>query len=398
MRPVFRLALMLLLLQSGFQGFTASLPVALTRAGVSDPAIGLVVGAAALMQLPAAFLVGALLDRLGGLRILYASGAAYIAGSAVLILPGVDPAGSMVPFIVARLLQGLGLAGTLPAALSLVPRLVPPNRRSVGLAFINSAQNLTMVALPPISLIVLGIYTLSGVAVGAIGLTLLGMVVGLGLWQMVPARDVLSVTASPTSHGTASRKLGLAFRKTWVGPLLIVLLYMIHWGVISAYLPPRAERAGANVGLFFAVDALAVLLTRIPVGWLTDRMARHWLVIGGLAATTGAIIIVLLSATMYALVVAGFLTGLGAGCALTPNLVELSERSGDADRGSAFAMFSAVLAGGLLLGSIASAPIVGLWGFSGAAILALVGLVASAILVLRGRATAARHRRAPLGA
>ena len=41
---VLRLAFTLFAVQAGFHGFTASLPVALTRAGVPDPEIGLIVG------------------------------------------------------------------------------------------------------------------------------------------------------------------------------------------------------------------------------------------------------------------------------------------------------------------------------------------------------------------
>ena len=63
---VLRLALALFALQAGFHGFTASLPVALSRAGVPDPQIGLIVGVAALVQVPAAFLAGVIVDRLGG--------------------------------------------------------------------------------------------------------------------------------------------------------------------------------------------------------------------------------------------------------------------------------------------------------------------------------------------
>ena len=53
-----RLALRCLAVQAGFHGFTAALPVALARAGVPDPQIGVIVGTAALVQIPAAFLAG----------------------------------------------------------------------------------------------------------------------------------------------------------------------------------------------------------------------------------------------------------------------------------------------------------------------------------------------------
>ena len=68
---------------------------------------------------------------------------------------------------------------------------------------------------------------------------------------------------------------------------------------------------------------------------------------------------------------------------MTPMLVELSRRSGDADRGSAFSLFSASLAAALSIGSVGAAPIVGSAGFETALVVSLVGLgLAAVVLVL----------------
>src|SRR6478672_7760495 len=99
MAGVLRLALALFVTQAGFHGFTASLPVALARAGVSDPQIGLIVGVAALVQVPAALVAGVIVDRVGGLRVFTMGGIAYLIGSAILALPGVEPGGPAAPFV-----------------------------------------------------------------------------------------------------------------------------------------------------------------------------------------------------------------------------------------------------------------------------------------------------------
>ena len=97
-----RLAFAVFAVQAGFHAFTASLPVALARAGVPDPQIGLVVGTAALVQIPAAFVTGVVVDRVGGLRAFSAGGLAYLVGCAILLLPGVEPGGPVGPFLAAR--------------------------------------------------------------------------------------------------------------------------------------------------------------------------------------------------------------------------------------------------------------------------------------------------------
>jgi MFS family permease len=206
---VLRLALALFAVQAGFHGFTAALPVALARAGVPDPQIGLIVGTAALVQIPAAFVAGVAVDRVGGVRALTWGGIAYLAGSSILLLPGVEPGGPAGPFLVARVFQGIGIAATLPAALSLVPRLVPPARRGFGLALVGSAHNLTLVIIPPVSLVILAATSLHGVA-----LTVMAIVLGgLAILHAAPLPFLPDAVSGLGSDGPASRarrRLGFA--------------------------------------------------------------------------------------------------------------------------------------------------------------------------------------------
>jgi MFS family permease len=404
-----RLAVALFALQSGFHGFTASLPVALARAGVRDEEIGVIVGLAALVQVPAAFAGGALVDRFGGLRLLAVGAVAYLIGAGVLLLPGVEPAGDRLPFVVARVSQGIGLALTLPSALSLVPRLVGPDRRGFGLAFMGSAHNLTLVAMPPLSLAVLG----EGSSLDSVALLVVGMVV-VGILVLVlrpvrlrPAVETGHSEGSASTAGSgagaagsgpalASRWFGFAFRREWMPPLVITLLYVAHWGVVTAYLPQRAELADANVGLFFVADGIAVLALRIPSGWLADRIQPRLLVLTGLVATGVAIGLLVLPPATPVLVLAGALTGGGAGLVLTPLLVEISRRSTDADRGSAFALISAALAAALVVGSIGTAPIIASAGFEATILVTIAGLAAATVVALADpglAATAASRER-----
>ena len=129
---ILRLSIAVFLVQMGFQAYTASLPLALARAGVADAAIGLVMGAAAAVQIPAALVGGRLVDTFGAPRLFTAGGILYLLASGVLLLPGVDVEGSLVPFVLARMLQGAGIAMVLPSALSFVPRMVAAVRVAQG--------------------------------------------------------------------------------------------------------------------------------------------------------------------------------------------------------------------------------------------------------------------------
>jgi len=232
------MSLALFLVQAGFHGYTASMPLALARAGRRDPEIGFIVGVAAVIQIAAALAAGVLIDRWSGLRLFALGGVAYLAASILLLLPGVEPAGSTAPFIVARLLQGIGIGMALPAGLSVVPRLVPHFRHGVALAIAGAGHNLALVLLPPLSIVVLDRYGLDGVAVLVAGLV-------LGALVITVARPVRQLPAA-VETGLARRRLGFAYRPAWAAPLAIMVLFVAHWGVVTAYLPQRAEAAGAS--------------------------------------------------------------------------------------------------------------------------------------------------------
>jgi len=382
---VIRLAVALFAVQAGFHGFTAALPVALARAGVPDPQIGLIVGVAALIQIPAAFLAGVVVDRLGGIRAFVAAGFAYLIGCAILLAPGVEPGGSSWPFVLARVFQGVGIAASLPAALSLVPRLVEPARRGFGLAFVGSAHNLTIVVIPPLSLAVLAATSLHGVALMTAGIVVAGL--GLFLAAPFPFRSPDPTEArSEDAIKVAPRRLGFAYRTSW-GPLIAIdLLFITHWGVVTAFLPQRAEAAGADVGLFFVADGVVVLLSRVPTGYFVDRVRPVVPILLGLLSTSVAIVLLAMPPATPLLVAAGCLTGLGGAFVITPLLVEMARRSADADRGSAFSLLSAGNATALAIGSIGGAAVVASSGFEAAILSTLIAMAGGAIVASRDAA------------
>ena len=162
----------------------------------------------------------------------------------------------------------------------------------------------------------------------------------------------------------------------------MVVLFIAYWGLVVAYLPQRAVAAGADIGLFFAADGLAVLVFRVPTGWLADRMAAVVLIVAGLATTAVSIVLLTLPLTTPILLAAGAIGGAGGGLAMTPILVELSRRSSDADRGSAFSSFSAALASALVIGSIGGAPVVETLGFEAALWIGCAAVGAAVIVAL----------------
>lgn len=177
----------------------------------------------------------------------------------------------------------------------------------------------------------------------------------------------------------------LVYRSSWTSLLLMSVLFVAHWGVVVAYLPQRAVAAGADVGLFFAADALGVFASRVPTGWLADRVPARRLFVLGIAVTVVSVSVLLLPPTTPLLILCGVGTGTGGGLVISPLLLEFARRSGPQDRGSAFALFSVAFAAGLTLGSVGATPIVAAGGFEPALGAGIVALVASALVAFLDR-------------
>ena len=98
---------------------------------------------------------------------------------------------------------------------------------------------------------------------------------GLAIVRIVPFR-FRPTGESGAEHGRPDRRRPptprLRVPTAWAPLIAIDLLYITHWGVIVAFLPQRAEAAGANIGLFFVADGVASCCRGVPSGWLADRI------------------------------------------------------------------------------------------------------------------------------
>lgn len=389
MAPMLRLSVGAGFSRVGHDAYVASLPLALLAAGWTDAAIGALMGVAALTQLPAAFVGGGLMDRFGG-RVLFLAGVACFALASLAVAFGLaSPSGPPALMILVRVFQGMGIAVLMPAALSLVPSMVARARLPTAFAVVGLAANLSLAIAPVVSVVVLEATSLQVVA--AIALTSLAvgatMAWPIGRDDQHRRRQVRADQAAASVRGRTFRP---AWRTAWWPPLAVSFLFVSHWGVVTGYLPQRAEAAGADVALFFTADAVALVIARIPAARLGERLGSRRSMLIGIATTALCLLFLLPPATTLFLVLAGAGTGLGAAFILPPINFELARRSTEAVRGSAFALFSFAFSLGVALGSIGLSPMIESIGFQVAIALGIgLCLVGGVVILvdpwLRGR-------------
>jgi MFS family permease len=339
----------------------AALPLYLHHLGFSPPAIGLLVGLAWLTSIPAGLLAGGAIDRFGGRMMVRICSLSNAVGALLLLLP-------LVPVLAAaRVLQGFGWAGAMPAAYSLVPGFARKERMTLAFASVGAANNVALVIFPPLGL---WLYGLAGTAVlfPLAALLALGALAALQLVPLVPRPK--------------PQPLRLRYRSSWTRLLLVVATTFVYWGMVSAFLPLHLEADhSVNTGVFFSADALGVLALRVPAGLAVERFGGLRVMSLGIAATAVGTLALLVPASNLTLAVSGLATGIGAAFLLPPLMAALSIRAGAADRGAALAYFSVAAAVGQLVGSAGGGRIIDQLGFSGLLWLsALAGLVGLPLL------------------
>ena len=346
-----------------FYLFGAALPLYLrANLGYSLSAVGVMVGLGSVVQVVAALAAGPFLDRRGARLGLRLGAACYLAASLIFLISTWLPA-----LVGARVLQGIGIALVLPAVLSVVPGLVATNLRGTALGIVGAFNNVALAAGPPLGLLLLR-WTPKALFVGAFLVGALAM--GL-TWS-------LRIGLRSTEPGGL-----LHYRKSWTPLYGITFLCVVYWGVVTAFLPIEVpSHQVANVGWFFTADALAVMATRIPTGYLADRFGPRWLLIIGALLTAVAIVLLLIPPSFVSLVLAGIATGVSAALMFPPILLELAKRSDERDRGTAMALYNTSFAAAVGTGSLGASVVVPRFGFDTSLIISIVSTLAAAPLAL----------------
>jgi MFS family permease len=344
---------------------TAALAVYLRALGTAPGRIGAEVSASSVVAVVCTLGTGPLINRWGARRIILAGMAAYLVAALGLLA---FPAESGVAAF--RAMQGIGAALVIPSSLTVAPRLAP-TRPGVAIGALGSANTLAYAIGPPLGLWLYANLGPRGLFIPAAICAALGF--------------CISLLVLPNVRGETGRA-GFGFDRRWSGQLLANALCSFYFGGVVAYLPLALAGAhGPNAGIFFTADALGVLLLRAPTGILVDRLGPRGAEAIGVGLTLAGLGLLFLPATVISLVLAGAGTGTGAGLFLTAVLIELTQHSHEANRGTAMALGSASFNLGIFAGGTLAGVIVVAGGFQAVLLLGLATTACALPFVLAAR-------------
>ena len=253
------------------------LPLFLRERGASYALTGIVVSASLVAQAIGQWPAGWLADRIGRRELMVGGLLLTAAASLAFVLPL-----SVAWLIGLRFLQGLGVAAAAPAERAAVADITPPEELGVAYGWLSAARIGGLIAGPALggTLAVFGRWTVF--VMTAAVLVVAALVAGVALTAVSPARrrlveGAVSLRSLPVHAGAALRGILILT----AGVSLMIGSYDVIWSLFM-------RSIGASdllIGLSFSMWALPYVVVTPLAGWVSDRLDRRWLVVGGIIMT-----------------------------------------------------------------------------------------------------------------
>ena len=329
-----------------------------------DIAVGIVIGAYAVTGLLLRPVAGRLADTRGRKPMVLA-GTVLVALGGLLYLPSLGIAG----LVVARMVLGAGEGTVYTAGSAWIVDLAPDERRGrvLGLYGLAVWGGLSVGPLVGELLLDLGGYT--AVWIFAAAAPVVGALIATA------ARDPFVPLAHAEPHPLIAPEA--------VGPGFAIALASFGYAAVATFIVLHLEARGIGHGAtVFAAFAAMIVLTRLVIGDLPDRVGAAPVAI---VATLGEAAGLLLIAVAQSLPVA-LAGGLAMGAAfslLNPSLMLIAlGRVSEQARGAAMGTYTAFFDAGVGLGAPLAGLVAALTDYEGAFLFAAVVCVASALMIL----------------
>ncbi|KJS86770.1 MAG: hypothetical protein JM58_06325 [Peptococcaceae bacterium BICA1-8] len=341
----------------GFQILMPILPKYAQTLGADEKVVGLINGLFTITAVSVRPFIGRELDIRGRKEI-------YLMGLFIFFLAVVGYlwAPTLLLILAFRLVHGVGWAGVSTAAGTIVADIVPPARRGEGMGYYGVASTLAMAIAPALGLTLIVKYDFSLVFIVSLVLTAGAFLAGR------------AINFSPAPKATIGKQKAVLFDPRALKSALVMFFMTLSYGGLVTFLPLYAEKQGiVNIGPFFTVYALALLVTRPFAGKYYDRKGPDHIVLVGMIAMFLGTFILAQTSTMAIFLVCGILYGIGFG-SVQPTLLAMALHGVEPHRrgavnGTVFTAFDL----GIGIGSLALGMIANGFGYSNMYLIASMG-------------------------
>ena len=354
----------------GMQMLVATLPVYVINLGGSQADAGLVTGALALTALLFRPVVGWLTDAWRRLPLVLIGTSCYGLATVVYLLAG------SIPFLVAgRIVNGFGLCCYTTAANAYVADIAPLTRRAEAMGFFAAAQAVGLIIGPVVGFLLVGTTGFRHLFYVAGGLAFTAFFISLFAKEHRRPGEIKRRPWSLRTGIVAVDALPVAWMALCMG---------MAFGALSAFISIYALPRGLpNPGVFFMVQAVALLISRTFAGRLADRHGRATAIVPGIIVMAVGLALLPLAQGLPWFVISASFFGLGFGTAQPATMALLIDRVRPEQRGLATGTYFTGFDAGISIGAIGLGMVGQHWGFgvmwtlaAGCTLLGLAGLLA----------------------
>lgn len=359
------IALINLVIFLGFQMLMPTLPFYVTYIGGSNAAAGLVIGVFAVSSVLVRPFAGKAIDTYGRKGVFLLGLGVFLAS--VLIYNWISLVAVLMFF---RFIHGLGWGASSTAAGTIAADVIPKQRLAEGMSFYGLASNIAMAVAPALGLYLIQQYGFSTLFFASASASALALTLALFIrYQRTPQDSTKTKSA--------------LFEKSAFRPSLIIFFVTMTYGAIVSFLALYAKQLGiANIGPFFTVYALTLIIVRPVFGKVADRRGYNIVMIPGLLAVFVTMLLIANSQALGLLIVAAVIYGIGFG-AVQPTLQAMTVKNVPFNRrGAANGTFYSAFDLGIGLGSGIWGTIAQTFGYSQMYLLASVPALIAFILYL----------------
>lgn len=250
----------------------------------------------------------------------------------------------VLSIMVIRFIHGFGWGISTTTYGTIAADLIPKSRRGEGMGFFTLAGTIAMSLGPPLGIFIVNNKGFSNLFLTATVSSTLALI--LLLFVSVPQVEEVE---DKKKESILSR---LIERKALI-PSFLALLLGFTYGGITSFITLFGKEVGIeNVGWFFTINAIFMLIVRFFSGKIYDKKGHIWVLLPGAILTFLGVVILSYVKSISTLIIAAIIYGLGFG-SVQPSLQTWAvNRAIPSRRGAANATFYSAFDLGIGAGSI----------------------------------------------
>ncbi|HYA93457.1 MAG TPA: MFS transporter [Thermodesulfobacteriota bacterium] len=303
-----------------------TIPVYLSRFEAKAGEIGFLIGILSVFSLIPRPFIGRALLRIPERKFMIAGAVLYILSSVAYLL-----APPFWPFLIVRIMQGVGLAFFSTASVALIANITSENRRGQIISYYFLSFNFAFALAPYFGMVLINQFSFTVLFWACAALSLCTLFVSLKLRKMhgIPIENE-SIQSQPF------------FSREVLPSAIMAFLLNVIWGSLGAFFPLYALRHGvSNPGIYFAFVAITLILSRSLGGRILDIYAREQVIVPCFIAIIISIVVLTFSTTLQMFILVAIIFGTGWAF-LYPSLVVYAVENSGSARGPAMGTFTAL--------------------------------------------------------